>query len=241
MDEYKIPQVIPEHSEMTCQTFVLPQGNVDVWALSLDRIVGETDWNILESSERARANRFRKETDRDRFVVCRSALRRILGNYVDRAPERLVFEYGKHGKPFLDRERLHFNVSHADVKSLIATTDAAPVGVDLEQETRVLSVRELAKAVCSRSEHAQILDLPAADQRLALLRIWVAKEAFLKALGEGLSTGLLVVIDTNQLPVRFIDPIPGFVSALSLSPSPKHSEPMPRNVKSANAVLRTQR
>ena len=141
----------------------------------------------------------------------------------------------------MDRERLHFNVSHADVKSLIATTDAAPVGVDLEQETRVLSVRELAKAVCSRSEHAQILDLPAADQRLALLRIWVAKEAFLKALGEGLSTGLLVVIDTNQLPVRFIDPIPGFVSALSLSPSPKHSEPMPRNVKSANAVLRTQR
>jgi hypothetical protein len=32
---------------------------------------------------------------------------------------------------------------------------------------------------------------------------------------------LLVVIDTNQLPVRFINPIPGFVSALSLSPSPK--------------------
>src|SRR5258708_13193244 len=182
VDEYKIQQVIREHPEMTCQTFVLPQGSVDVWALSLDRIVGETDWNILESSERARANRFRKETDRNRYVVCRSALRRILGNYVDRAPERLVFEYGKHGKPFLGRERLHFNVSHADGKCLIATTEAAPVEVDLEQETRVLSVRELAKSVCSRSEHTQLLDLPAADQRLALLPICQPNEAFLTAI-----------------------------------------------------------
>jgi len=203
---------------MTCQAFVLPWGSVDVWALSADRIVGEADWNTLESSERARANGFRKKTDRDRYVLCRAALRRILGNYLNRAPECLVFEYGKNGKPFLVGERLHFNVSHADEKCLIAATDAAPVGVDLEPETRALRVSEFAKTVCSPSEHAHILDLPAAYQGLELLRIWVAKEAFLKSLGEGLTTRPLSIIDTHKLPVCFIDPIPGFVSALSLSP-----------------------
>ena len=208
----------PDDPEITCRAFALPRGRVDVWALSLDRIVAETDWQILESSEHARANRFWKETDRDRYVVCRSALRRILGNYVDRAPECLVFEYGKNGKPFLAGESIHFNVSHADGKCLVAATDAAPVGIDLEPETRALNVSELAKIVCSRSEHAQILDLPAADQCLALLRIWVAKEAFLKSLGEGLSCRSLSTIDADEIPVWLIDPIPGFVSALSLSP-----------------------
>jgi 4'-phosphopantetheinyl transferase len=210
--------VIPDYPEVTCQAFVLPRGSVDVWTLSLDRIVGEADWNILESSECARANRFRKQTDRNRYVVCRSALRRILGNYIDCAPECLVFEYGKNGKPSLVGEPLHFNVSHADGKCLIAATDAAPVGVDLEPETRALSVSEFAKTLCSPSEHAYILALPTADQGRELLRIWVAKEAFLKSLGEGLSTRPLSFIDARELPVCFIDPIPGFVSALSLAP-----------------------
>jgi 4'-phosphopantetheinyl transferase superfamily len=58
--------------------------------------------------------------------------------------------------------------------------------------------------------------LPVAERRLALLRIWVAKEAFLKSSGEGLLRPLSG-FDVAVLPVRFIDPIPGFVSALALS------------------------
>jgi 4'-phosphopantetheinyl transferase len=201
---------------MICQAFALSGGSVDVWIILLDRAVGESDWSVLEPSERARAGRFRKETDRDRYVVCRSALRRILGTYIDRAPERLEFEYGKHGKPFLTGEDLHFNVSHAEGKSLIAVSRAGPVGVDLEPETRSLSVDEFATIICSRSERAKISSLPFPDRRLELLRIWVAKEAFLKLVGEGLSRPLSQ-LDVAELPVRYIEMIPGFVSALALS------------------------
>jgi 4'-phosphopantetheinyl transferase len=191
----------------------LPKSSVHVWNVSLDLPVGERDWDILDLSERQRAQRFHREIDRVRFVACRSALRRILGTYLGRLPERLSFEYGRHGKPFL--EGLQFNVSHADGKSLIAVNGASPVGVDLEPAARALDVETLPRIVCSGSECTKISRLPAADRPLALLRIWVGKEAFLKLTGEGLSRPLSQ-LDVAELPVRFIDAIPGFVSALAL-------------------------
>jgi 4'-phosphopantetheinyl transferase len=200
--------------EMTLPTLALPESSVHLWSISLDLAVGECDWDILESSERMRAHRFLREIDRDRFVVGRSALRRILGTYLNLAPERLSFEYGRHGKPLLAGKGPHFNVSHADGKSLIAVNWANPVGVDLEPEKRVLDVDGLAQIVCSKSERARISDLPFADRRLALLRIWVGKEAFLKLTGEGLSRSL-AQLEMAELPVGFIDAMPGFVSALA--------------------------
>jgi 4'-phosphopantetheinyl transferase len=226
MDENNHRHAIGGYPEIACHAFALPGGSVDVWSMSLDRAVEQSDWNVLDLNERTRAQRFRKETDRDRYVVGRSALRRILATYVGRAPERLRFEYGRHGKPFLAGAGLHFNLSHADGKSLIAVTAAGSVGVDLEPETRALSVDKFAKIVCSRSERVQISGLPSADQSLALLRIWVAKEAFLKSIGEGLSRPLSR-LDVAELPVHFIDPIPGFVSALALS-SVGHSVDTPQ-------------
>lgn len=208
--------VTRDYQGIICHAFTLPGGSVDVWSLSLDRAVQEGDWNVLELNERTRAHRFRKGIDRDRYVVCRSALRRILGTYTERAPDRLGIAYGKHGKPFLPGIDLHFNVSHADGKSLIAVTWAGPVGVDLEPETRSLSIDEFVTIVCSRSERARISSLPLADQQLELLRIWVAKEAFLKSIGEGLSRPLSQ-LDVAELPVCYIQPISGFVSALALS------------------------
>jgi 4'-phosphopantetheinyl transferase len=218
MDEANCRRIIPDHPEMISHAYALPVGSVDVWSISLDRTVEDRDWDVLESSERSRAHRFRKAIDCDRYVVCRSFLRKILGSYLDLAPDRFEFAYGKHGKPVLPGTGLHFNVSHAGGKALVAVTWAGPVGVDLEPETRTVDVDRFAQAVCSQSERAQISNLPVAERCLALLRIWVAKEAFLKSSGEGLSRQLSG-LEVAELSVCFIDPIPGFVSALALPSS----------------------
>jgi 4'-phosphopantetheinyl transferase len=205
--------MISSFPETTWPVPDLPKSSIHIWSVSLDLAVGECDWDILESSERKRARRFRSVIDRDRFVVGRSALKRILGTYLDVAPERLRFEYGRHGKPSV--KGLHFNVSHAEGKSLIAVNRAGPVGIDLEPEKRVLDVDGLAQIVCSKSERARISGLPFADRRMALLRICVGKEAFLKMTGEGFSRSLSQ-LEMAELPVGFIDAVPGFVSALAL-------------------------
>jgi 4'-phosphopantetheinyl transferase len=203
---------------MNWPNFIVPKLSVDLWSISLDEPVGENEWNILESSEQERAQRFHRKIDRDRFVICRSSLRRTLGAYLDRAPERLKFEYGRHGKPLLAGEDLHFNVAHAEDKSLIAITCAGPVGVDLEPEARILDVDGFTRIACSPAERARIVSLPFAERRSALLRIWVAKEAFLKSTGEGL-TRSLSALNACDLTVRFIDAIPDFISAIALPSS----------------------
>jgi 4'-phosphopantetheinyl transferase len=207
--------MICHYPKMILPALCLPESSVDVWTISLDRPVEEDDWDILESTERERAHRFRREIDRERFVVCRSILKRILGAYLNRAPERLKFEYQKRGKPFLAEAGLHFNVSHSDGKSLIAVTCVDPVGVDIEPEARALDEDEFARTVCSQSEWRRVSALPFPSRRLALLRIWVAKEAFLKLTGEGL-TQPLNQLDAGELAVSFLDAIPGFVSAIAL-------------------------
>ena len=81
--------------------------------------------------------RFRFTIDRNRFLVTRSTLRTILGQYLNTAPARLIFSYGTHGKPEVVSEHndraLQFNVSHSGDFCLIAITRVGAVGVDIER------------------------------------------------------------------------------------------------------------
>jgi 4'-phosphopantetheinyl transferase len=206
--------IICDYPDSVPSMLGLSKAVVHVWRVSLDRKVEERDWHILELSERQRAERFHQKVDRDRFAICRSVLRMILGGYLNRPPERIRFEFGTHGKPFLVGEDIHFNVSHSDGKSLIAVSNSGPVGIDLEPETRALNVEAVQRIVCSESERTRIFHLPAEARALALLQVWVGKEAFVKLTGEGLSRPLSQ-LDVTELPVIFIPAIPGFVSALA--------------------------
>src|SRR4029453_8431242 len=99
----------------------LNKGEVWVWTAELDNVT-ETRLLQLEASlsrdENQRAIRFRFERDRNRFVVGRGVLREILGTYLQIDPEKVDFNYGPKGNPFLKEPSeyapgsLYFNVSH---------------------------------------------------------------------------------------------------------------------------------
>src|SRR5580692_8279906 len=103
---------------------------VDVWTIPLTR---ESPSHLSED-EVARANRFRFEEDRIRWIRARSSLRLILSRYAGDDPARLVFRYGKHGKPaLLPFTDIEFNLSHAGDWAIIAIARSIPVGVDIER------------------------------------------------------------------------------------------------------------
>lgn len=89
---------------------------------------------------------------------------------------------GERGKPYFDGSGLHFSISHTKGHAFCVLAEF-PVGIDAEEMDRKVDLR-LADKVLSPSERARFDAAP--DKRLALLRLWVLKEAAAKLSGEGL-------------------------------------------------------
>lgn len=187
-----------------------------VWILD-DASKPDRCWELLSRDERKRALCFHKRSDADRFIVCRAALRQILGGYLDVPPETVKLAYNAHGKPFLNDafSSLEFNVSHSGTVALIAVTRDHPIGIDIEVITNDFPVTEMASEVFSPGELARFFQLPADAKQIEFFRTWVAKEAFLKALGQGLSIEPNT-LEVDALPVDFIKTVEGFASAISM-------------------------
>ena len=73
---------------------------------------------------------------------------------------------------------------------MIALADGVRVGVDIEVERRRVRLDALAARVLSPEEHADWLAVDPARQLHAFLERWTAKEAFLKAIGAGITVPL---------------------------------------------------
>lgn len=140
---------------------------------------------LLGADERARADRFRFARDRRRFIVRRARLRQWLGAWVGRAPEALTFAENGHGKPFLV-DGPPFSLSHSAEMMMLAIGDA-DVGCDIERIDPALDWQPLAEAFFTGAECAALAVLPPDAGRRAFFACWARKEAFVKALGLGLS------------------------------------------------------
>lgn len=140
---------------------------------------------ILGADERARAARFRFARDRRRFVVRRARLRQLLGAAVGRAPAALVFAGSSHGKPLL-ADGPPFSLSHSADMMLLAIGEG-DVGCDIEWIDPALDWPPLAETFFTATERAALAALPPAAARRAFFACWARKEAFVKALGLGLS------------------------------------------------------
>lgn len=148
----------------------------------------------LSLGERQRAMRIRSDADRRRYVVARARLRQLLAERLQVRPADVAMGYGPHGKPQLDglqaRSGWQFNLSRCGETALAAFARHAPVGVDLEVVRSLDDADNLATGFFSSRESGTYQSLPAAERPLGFFYGWTRKEAFLKALGEGLSRPL---------------------------------------------------
>ncbi|HWI60598.1 MAG TPA: 4'-phosphopantetheinyl transferase superfamily protein [Symbiobacteriaceae bacterium] len=146
---------------------------------------------VLSPDERTRADRYKFEQDRRRFIAARASMRAILGARLGLAPERVPFRYGPHGKPALAEcragEPLHFNLSDSGDWAVLGLTHAGEIGVDIEALRPIPEIASIAERFFSPAEEAWLRSLPLHEQPWAFHRIWTCKEAYLKALGAGLS------------------------------------------------------
>jgi 4'-phosphopantetheinyl transferase len=216
--------------------------DIQLWNIDINpanHTPGELE-SLLSDEERERAAKFRFDGHRDRWVAGRAMLRNILADVTQQTPESVAFKYNEHEKPRLHsssgHEAVHFNLTHSGDLALLAVTTIGPVGIDIEQVKRLPNIDLVVDRFFSAAEKRAFNAVRGDDDRLqAFYACWTCKEAYLKALGCGISKPTdtfdvtfladteprIVAIDGEQSAAKDwllfdLNVAPGYVGALAI-------------------------
>ena len=174
-----------------------------LWRVDLDTPPAPDALRGLSTAESDRARRFVFARDRSRYLAAHVALRQTLAGPARRHAAQLRFTAGRFGKPKLEATNgLHFNLSHSQGVGLIALSQQAEIGVDIELVRPLSDADALAANYFDRAEQVALAAIPLGPAHdLAFFRCWTRKEACLKAAGIGLG------LDTRSFHVG-VEPVP---------------------------------
>ncbi|MFD7833976.1 4'-phosphopantetheinyl transferase family protein [Streptomyces sp. NPDC059761] len=137
--------------------------------------------------------RYRHTTDptiRFRFVASRLAVRYTAAAALGTDPAKLDLSYKPGGRPYLrGLDQIDLSLTHTDDLIAVGISRNGRIGIDTEPADRRLAFSLLQNQVCTEAERAELAALPEAEQTAGMLRLWTLKEAYTKALGQGLRMG----------------------------------------------------
>lgn len=215
----------------------LPEAEeVHLWWVDLNASESElaVARGLLDPEEIQRAERFRFERHRRRFIMRRAQLRRLLGHYLQRDASTLRFELGERGKPRLAADQmaglpstLEFNLSDSADVAVVGVQLDQELGVDVEVVREMKDALAISKHFFAESEQRTLAAQPSAEVDRTFFRCWTRKEAYIKAIGKGLALPLdsfMVSMAPDEAPsfLGFVGH-PGEESQWSLA----HLEPRP--------------
>lgn len=172
---------------------------------------------LLDPAERGRYYAYRHAKDRARFLTGTALVRRqFAADFgVPAAAVRLDRSCPDcdrpHGKVRLAdsrgtaRQQVEVSVSHSGRWVVVAVCRAHPLGVDVERVDPSLDFAGVGRIAMTETELGQLRRLPIADRAAAFTRLWVRKEAVVKAIGEGLRTPLAdIEVSSADTPPRVV-------------------------------------
>lgn len=151
----------------------------------------------LSVEERAWRDRLHFEADRRDFTIAPDLLRRALSKYAD-VPPIWRFVTDNYGKPLIESvdpqvRALSFSISHTRGCVACAIASSVPLGVDVQRADQSQCIQEIADRHFSEKEAAWLRQCSDELRNIRFAELWVLKEAFLKAVGVGLSGSLASV------------------------------------------------
>ena len=221
-----------------------PDGTADVWWArrtdTSDRFLA-----LLDETERRRWAAYRRDADRERFLVGCVLAKAALAGYAGLRPADVRFDRAcrqcgePHGKPAFAGYGLGHSVAHSG--DLVAVAVAGnPVGVDVEQlDGRPHPLggdgdpESLGRLVLSGAEQAALATVPSSGRPRAFLVAWTRKEAVTKATGDGMRAAFSEVVvaadagpprlaswpyprDPGEVTLLDLGTVPGYVAALAV-------------------------
>lgn len=218
--------------------------DIHVWAvwLTASPTVIRTYQAVLSPEERARAERFVFDRQRQSYELSQGALRLLLAGYAGCPAQEVAFQFGLRGKPALCGEsQIRFNKSHSGGLAVFAFTTGCEIGVDVEEAREIPFADQIASSNFCPAEALELSSLGSSTAtHAAFLRCWTRKEAYIKAVGDGLYLPLdqFQVTLLPEHPARFvhigddptqasewtlhhIEPARGYIGALAYRGKPR--------------------
>jgi 4'-phosphopantetheinyl transferase len=202
---------------------------------------------ILDGGEIARMERFHFPVHRHLFMVSHLLVRQALSHYSDCPPDIWRFIQSDYGKPMIDPDvgpvRLKFSLAHTEGLAVVGVTNEGDIGVDVEKPSRSVDAAQLSSRFFSTEEAAALGKLtPDALLQERFFLYWTLKEAYIKALGLGLSHPLdsfafhltgdrpyrialsaITPQDPDKWRFALLEPRPHWVTAVCVAAAPQNA------------------
>jgi 4'-phosphopantetheinyl transferase len=140
---------------------------------------------LLSRDEIDRLERLKIQQKAENFLSSRGILRLILSSYLDTDPQRLLIKTSPAGKPYLPNSAVSFNISHSSDYLLAGVTLKSRIGIDIQEIYPISNPERIIQHYYSPSEQDYLNSLPTREYQEGFFAIWTAKEAYLKAIGDG--------------------------------------------------------
>ncbi|QGQ18365.1 4'-phosphopantetheinyl transferase superfamily protein [Cellulomonas sp. JZ18] len=156
---------------------------VDVWSVDLDEDAPPTSavLHLLTAEERTRAAGMAAGRRRE-FVLCRAVVRRLLAGRAGVPTSAVRWGTGRDGKPG-PAGGVHWNLTHAGGRALVATCASAPVGVDLLRADAAGGTAGVVRRFGTAAERSALQAAPEGDRQAVAAQLLARREACVKALG----------------------------------------------------------
>jgi len=145
---------------------------------------------ILSTQESTRYRRFHFPADSHRYLIAHALLRNTLSKYTDLPPAGWTFTQGTHGRPEISNPEvpaIRFNLTHTKGLVGCVVTLENDCGIDAEALSSRHDLSGVAERMFSVDEFRELKQLKGSLQLDDFFARWTLREAYVKALGIGIS------------------------------------------------------
>lgn len=167
---------------------LLKENDLHIWQVSFlsNPALLELCKSVLSSEDLEKSKWLKFEKDQNKYLISQGVLRLLLADYININSSKILISRHNKGKPFAKNDKsLFFNMSNSGNLCVYAFTRNSEVGIDIEEKRSLLDLEDLIRKNLTKNEIEYINKKP--DEKINnFFRFWTMKEAYLKAIGEGM-------------------------------------------------------